>query len=122
MGLDFLVFWIFFVFGFWIFGFFLGLDFGFLDFVWVLGFPSKSNPKTHFFLGSNVNFSEPLFPNFFEPLGTSVRLISNKNSKGQYDPVPNGKVRSKISNNNNGLPEISFKKVHILSFFRVYFC
>jgi hypothetical protein len=58
--LDFLVFWIFFGFGFWIFwifGFFLGLDFGFfgfLDFFWFLGFPSKSNPKTQLFLGSNL--------------------------------------------------------------------
>jgi hypothetical protein len=46
--------WIFFGFGFWIF---LGLDFGFfgfLDFFWVLGFPSKSNPKTQLFLGSNL--------------------------------------------------------------------
>jgi hypothetical protein len=34
------------------FGYFLGLDlgfFGFMDFIWFLGFPSKSNLKTQFF-------------------------------------------------------------------------
>jgi predicted transcriptional regulator len=48
-----------FVFGFGFFSIFFG--FGFLDFFGVLGFPYNSNPKTHFFWGSNLwGFSDCL--------------------------------------------------------------
>jgi hypothetical protein len=54
----------------------LGLDFGFhgfLDFFWVLGFPSKSNPKPNFFgfepLGGGLGLSFPYKNDFWDKSG-----------------------------------------------------